>query len=146
MVPKDQVVQGPNYVGIFRFQFWNYGQWVEVVIDDRLPVDWNNKLLFCSNKQEPNEFWAALLEKAYAKLCGCYENLDGGHTTDALIDMTGGIQEIFEIKDMRRESLKNDIWKVLVGSRKHKSLIGASIAPNPRIREARLSNGLVMGQ
>jgi hypothetical protein len=35
-----------------------------VVVDDYLPV-WSNtkKLVFCSNKEEPNEFWAALLEK-----------------------------------------------------------------------------------
>ena len=37
------------------------------------------------------------------------------------------------------------MWEVLVKSRQHKSLIGASIAPNPRVKEARLSNGLVMG-
>jgi calpain, invertebrate len=37
------------------------------------------------------------------------------------------------------------MWEIMVKSRQHKSLIGASIAPNPRVKEARLSNGLVMG-
>ena len=144
VVPSGQSFDAP-YAGIFRFHFWLYGQWTEVVVDDRLPVNSSNKLLFCSNKQEPNEFWAALLEKAYAKVCGSYENLDGGSTTDALIDMTGGIQESFEIKDKQTEAQKLEMWKVMVKSRQHKSLIGASIAPNPRIKEARMPNGLVMG-
>lgn len=59
--------------------------------------------------------------------------------------MTGGIQETFEIKDMRTEKQKNEIWKLLVKSRMHKSLVAASIAPKPRVREARLANGLIMG-
>ena len=57
----------------------------------------------------------------------------------------GGIQESFELKNMRTESQKNEIWNVLVKSRMHKSLIGVSIAPSSRVREARLGNGLVMG-
>lgn len=59
--------------------------------------------------------------------------------------MSGGIDEVFNIKKMQNEMQKSLMWDVLVKSRQHKSLIGASISPDPRIREARLYNGLVMG-
>lgn len=65
--------------------------------------------MFCSNKTQPNEFWASLLEKAYAKLSWSYEGLDAGQTTDALIDMTGGIEETYDLKEVPNKQTFFDV-------------------------------------
>ena len=75
---ESQTFDAADYCGLFHFRFWNNGKWVDICVDDRLPVSPDGKLLLCSNKQEPDEFWAALLEKAYAKLYGCFTKINGG--------------------------------------------------------------------
>nr|CAH7717763.1 unnamed protein product [Callosobruchus chinensis] len=82
-----------SYCGAFRFRFWHFGEWKEVIVDDKLPT-YKGRLvhLHCSNG---TEFWASLLEKAYAKFYGCYEQLTHGSTTRALQDLTGGIVQSF---------------------------------------------------
>ena len=36
VIPKQSFTK--NYNGSFRFNLWSYGKWVEVIIDDFLPV------------------------------------------------------------------------------------------------------------
>ncbi len=40
----------------------------------------------------------ALIEKAFAKLHGSYEAIEGGMPIEAMVDMTGGLAERYELR------------------------------------------------
>ncbi|CAG8688182.1 10391_t:CDS:2 [Ambispora leptoticha] len=44
-----------------------------------------------SSCKDPNETWLPLLEKAYAKIHGDYESIEGGTISHALEDLTGSV-------------------------------------------------------
>ncbi|NXT21100.1 CAN5 protein, partial [Syrrhaptes paradoxus] len=136
-----------SYVGIFHFQFWRFGQWLDVVIDDRLPT-LHNQLIYCHSNSK-NEFWCALVEKAYAKLSGCYEALDGGNTADALVDFTGGVSEPIDLTEgdyIADEAKRNLLFERVLKVHNRGGLISCSIkATSAADMEARLACGLVKG-
>ncbi|XP_071086234.1 calpain-5-like [Haliotis cracherodii] len=136
-----------NYQGIFRFMFWRYGEWTEVVIDDHLPVI-NGELVFI-HSQSKNEFWSALLEKAYAKFFGCYESLDGGDLNEALEDFTGGVSDTYEMEKMgvaTEPEKRAEFFARMQKEMDRKSLMAASIpAESAQEMEASTDMGLVKG-
>jgi len=138
VVPPDQNFEH-GYCGVFRFRFWHFGDWVEVLVDDRLPT-YKGRLVYL-HSTDPAEFWAALLEKAYAKLYGCYEALHGGFTTKALQDLTGGIVQSFSLTSQDRLLT----YQVLNSAVPRSTLLIASINMDKHDskRQLRLRNGLV---
>lgn len=143
---QDWPRSGSPHSGIFRFRFWRFGRWVEVVIDDRLPTS-GGELIFCRPGQKGNVFWCSLLEKAYAKLIGNYEALDGGSTAEALIDFTGGVSEAISLEENNKtDEEKKKLFKSLMKAHSRASLISAAIRPSSsQAFEEVLASGLVTG-
>jgi len=139
MDPSQSFQEENGYCGIFRFRFWQYGEWIEVVVDDFLPT-LDGELAYIHSDSKA-EFWSALLEKAYAKLHGSYEALKGGSTCEAMVDFTGGCSEVFDLRGKQPE----DLFTVMLKGYKRRSLTGCSIKPDPNVHEARTEMGLVMG-
>ncbi|XP_062427280.1 calpain-13 [Rhea pennata] len=135
VLPKDQGFRD-DYAGIFHFRFWYFGDWVDVVIDDRLPF--LNGRYLSVHPRTSNEFWPSLLEKAYAKLRGSYQNLHGGYISDALVDFTGGVQIQFSLKDP-----PSDLEEILKAADRSQCLMGCSTSG--QLRNIELRNGIVQG-
>lgn len=89
------------------------------------------------------------MEKAYAKMCGCYEALDGGNTADALVDFTGGVSEpmdLLEGKFAQDEEARHQLFDRVLKVHNRGGLISCSIrATTQADMEARLDCGLVKG-
>ena len=68
--------------GFITFLLYKFGEWVEVSVDTLIPCNEESQPIFAHGK-DPSELWVPLLEKAYAKLHGSYEALDGGSVSVA---------------------------------------------------------------
>eukprot|EP00929_Paragymnodinium_shiwhaense_P040296 TRINITY_DN21054_c0_g1_i1.p1 TRINITY_DN21054_c0_g1~~TRINITY_DN21054_c0_g1_i1.p1 ORF type:complete len:486 (-),score=48.61 TRINITY_DN21054_c0_g1_i1:90-1547(-) len=71
-------------------------KWVFVTVDDYIPCDkdsWERHGIASPlfTKPNGNELWAMLLEKAFAKLCGGFANIEGGQTIWGIRAMTGDL-------------------------------------------------------
>jgi len=76
VIPRGQGFERGKYDGTFHFRFHSLTGWKDVYVDDILPTI-NRKLMFAHSKRH-DVFWAPLLEKAYVKFVGCYENVNRG--------------------------------------------------------------------
>ncbi|XP_017034801.1 calpain-C [Drosophila kikkawai] len=139
VVPADQSLAKAQ--GVFRFRLWWCGEWVEVLVDDRLPTI-NGRLAFMQ-PQASNCFWAALLEKAIAKLHGSYEALKYGTRSDGLTDLLGGVVRCMPIDPdtLRPQTLKDQLATTCIVT--CLAVKGAASVAKKNIAE-RLSNGIMV--
>lgn len=101
--------------------FWRFGEWIPIIVDDRLPTVYK-RLKFTQAPKD--EFWAPLLEKAYAKFYGSYEAIKDGSASEAMTDFTGGIIERYSRKQLKDPT---NLFNVIQKSLEQGSVIGAGI-------------------
>ncbi|XP_044573397.1 calpain-C isoform X4 [Drosophila ananassae] len=138
VVPADQTLVKAH--GVFRFRLWWCGEWVEVLVDDRLPTI-NGRLAFMQ-PQTSQCFWAALLEKAIAKLHGSYEALKYGTRSDGLTDLLGGVVRCMPIvKDtIRPQTLKDQLATTCIVT----CLASKNVSVQKKNVAERLPNGILL--
>ncbi|XP_041669103.1 calpain-1 catalytic subunit-like [Cheilinus undulatus] len=137
VVPLEQTFD-ENYCGLFHFRFWRFGRWVDVVIDDKLPTI-NGRLIFVHSKDQ-TEFWPALMEKAYAKVCGSYSDMNAGTPAEAMMDFTGGVHMCIQLSEP-----PPNLWEMMCRAGQSKTLMGCGTHEGETPENTVLPNGLVQG-
>jgi len=115
---------------IFVLRFYKNHSWRYVIIDDRLPVYKANKQLVFGRCAEAEELWVPLIEKAYAKLHGCYQTLISGFIDDGLSDLTAMVCEKKQLHNRQGEFTlaKEEFWEYLQDMKRNGCLMGCSVS------------------
>ncbi|CAE8596814.1 unnamed protein product [Polarella glacialis] len=125
---KDLLKQLFSYTdedkGLYVVRFYKNGKFQDVVVDDFFPTKYD-RMAFASSGKD-NETWVQVLEKAYAKLHGSYDAIEGGFVSDALVDLTGGLGEQIQLGDKVVQQKINDgtLWTRLKGLSNDGHLLG----------------------
>lgn len=74
------------------------------------------------------------------RLHGSYEALKGGSTCEAMEDFTGGVTEMYDLKEAPQ-----NLFQILLKAYERNSMMGCSIEPDPNVLEAETDTGLIRG-
>jgi hypothetical protein len=126
--------------GLYTVKLFKDGMWHYMHIDDRIPVDISGEPIYAKG-QNRNETWIMLLEKAYAKLHGCYEALATGYVDEALRDLTGGAPLYIDTKVAQGKRMREDdkLWSFLKSSLSDDAVVTAVRSPQAPIPEGGLA-------
>ncbi|XP_064648694.1 calpain-1 catalytic subunit-like [Lineus longissimus] len=98
--------------GVFHCKFWSFGEWVDVYVDDHLPVQ-NGRPCGAYSKSDPNEMWPSLMEKAFAKYVGSYQKVFGGNPGFAFTSLTAGVSEHIQLNETKPKTFFQRVHNAL---------------------------------
>lgn len=84
-----------------------------------------------------------VLEKAYAKLNGSFDDIVAGKVQFALADLTGGFPEMIDLgRDVKNV---DTFWEKVLGMQKHGALMGGGTPPHAQGDSAINESNIVFG-
>lgn len=131
-IPKTTNFNSTDYNGKLEFVFYDLGTPTKVVINDKLPTK-NGRLIF-ANSNQSNEYWTALIEKAFAVFQGGYDKIEGGQAAEGLQCLADMITQTVELKDVTDFELKRYV-----------DLGVACCASSNRGSDTEIVDGIVLG-
>ena len=90
-----------NEVGVYSVRLWDTVKmdWCWIVVDDLIPLNAGGTPMFSSTRSG-SEIWPMVLEKAFAKMAGSYENLRGSGGKcfcPTYLDMRVGAMSVMQV-------------------------------------------------
>jgi len=76
-------------IGLYVIRIFKDFCWIYVIIDDRTPIGKTSGQRVFGRCLNTHEIWVPMIEKAYAKMHGCYENLTSGYVDEGIQELTG---------------------------------------------------------
>lgn len=132
-VKKIFVTQGPNDEGVYAVKISHNGEFKEVTVSDSFPC-YQGAPAF--SKSEGDELWVMILEKAYAKMHGSYERIEGGFAENCLRDLTGAPCDVLSHED-------EDIFSKVMEAEENMWIMAASAGTTEASKENLEKLGLV---
>ena len=107
---EDMIRANPN--GTYTVTFRDGDDPVEVTVTPDIPLGDDGRPIFAEHPAAgtdmagaDHELWPMIIEKAYARYAGDYDEIEGGHAEDALEDITGVPSERHEMDDLSLDEL-----------------------------------------
>ena len=109
-----------NAANIYGIKICKNGIWENVIVDDWLPIRYNQPVFSKSNGKF---VWVPIIEKAYAKAHGSYKAIESGNIDEAMRDLTGAPSFSIEIS----EKSEDDLWRIIKRCDEKKFVLSCSV-------------------
>ena len=135
---SDQVSEN-HFYGIYLYL---NGKWKLVLLDDYFPYKIGTIKEMCFSRSIQDEIWVSLVEKAWAKVNGCYARIGcGGYSYEAFDVLTEAFTEEISIFYCKKEGKIEELWEKMVNAFEKNYILTAGTPSASKVTEV----GLVMG-
>jgi len=142
--PRELIVWREPEAGVYGVRLFKDGAWMYEILDDHLPLKADGQPACCQVVAGVEvQDWAALVEKAYAKVHGCYEaaSSSANAEAEALEDCLGLAPDTTTICDF---PIWGELWQAM-RSKRSRSFVQLAVRRGQEQQGELLTNGLLSG-